>query len=178
MNPLTIGMNNDTIRLLDIIEETTSDGPGFRTSVYAAGCEHACPGCHNPQSWDMNGGQAVEIDRIARKLLADPWADVTFTGGDPMYQAEAFAQLARLIRQSSDKTIWCYTGFTYEALLHHDAAMQLLCETDVLVDGPFIQHLRTTDIPFRGSSNQRIIDVKASLATCKTVLYDLRLAMT
>ncbi len=147
-----------TIRVLDILEDTTVDGPGFRTTIYCAGCKHHCPGCHNPQSWDMNGGKTMEIDDILEIILADPFADVTFSGGDPFYQAEAFTALAKAIHQKSSKTIWCYTGFTLEQLLNDEAARALLKEIDVLVDGPYIESLRSPDLPFRGSSNQRIIE--------------------
>lgn len=152
------------IRVLDIIEDTTVDGPGFRTSIYCAGCSHACKGCHNPQSWDFNGGREMTTDEIMKIIEADPYADVTFSGGDPMYQAEGFIELARAIRERTNKTIWCYTGFTYEALLKMPKQRELLELIDVLVDGPFVESLRDPDLLFRGSSNQRIIDVKASLA--------------
>ncbi len=147
------------IRVLDIIEDTTVDGPGFRTSIYCAGCAHACKGCHNPQSWDFNGGREMTTDEIMKIIEADPYADVTFSGGDPMYQAEGFIELARAIRQRTDKTIWCYTGFTYEALLKMPKQRELLELIDVLVDGPFVESLRDPDLLFRGSSNQRIISL-------------------
>ena len=151
------------IRVLDIIEDTTVDGPGFRTSIYCAGCSHACKGCHNPQSWDFNGGREMTTDEIMKIIEADPYADVTFSGGDPMYQAEGFAELARAIRQRTDKTIWCYTGFTYEALLKMPKQRELLELIDVLVDGPFVESLRDPDLLFRGSSNQRIISLPQPL---------------
>lgn len=157
------------IRILDIIEDTTVDGPGFRTSVYCAGCSHACPGCHNPQSWDFDGGHVMTTDTILKVIMADPFADVTFTGGDPMYQPKAFAELARMIRQQSDKTIWCYSGFTFETLLHRSDTRALLEQLDVLVDGPFVQSLRNEELLYRGSSNQRLIDVQASLLQGKVV---------
>ncbi len=151
------------IRVLDIIEDTTVDGPGFRTSIYCAGCAHECKGCHNPQSWDFNGGREMTTDEIMKIIEADPYADVTFSGGDPMYQAEGFAELARAIRQRTDKTIWCYTGFTYEALLKMPKQRELLELIDVLVDGPFVESLRDPDLLFRGSSNQRIISLPQPL---------------
>ena len=147
------------IRELDIIEDTTVDGPGFRTSIYCAGCSHACKGCHNPQSWDFNGGREMTTDEIMKIIEADPYADVTFSGGDPMYQAEGFIELARAIRERTNKTIWCYTGFTYEALLKMPKQRELLELIDVLVDGPFVESLRDPDLLFRGSSNQRIISL-------------------
>jgi anaerobic ribonucleoside-triphosphate reductase activating protein len=101
----------------------------------------------------------MTTDEIMKIIEADPYADVTFSGGDPMYQAEGFAELARAIRQRTDKTIWCYTGFTYEALLKMPKQRELLELIDVLVDGPFVESLRDPDLLFRGSSNQRIISL-------------------
>ena len=131
------------------------DGPGFRTSIYCAGCRHACPGCHNPQSWDFSGGRAMTTDEMMRIIEADPYANVTFTGGDPMYQPEGFAELAQAIHARTDKDIWCYTGFTFEQLLNNPRQRALLEEIDVLV------------------SNQRIIDVPRSLLEGHAVLLPL-----
>lgn len=161
-----------TINILNILHDTTVDGPGFRTSIYCAGCRHACKGCHNPQSWDFNGGHAMEVDELLQEVLSDPFADVTFSGGDPLYQAEGFAELARRIKSESKKTIWCYTGFLFEELLHNTEAMELLAYTDVLVDGPFMQDLRDEELLFRGSRNQRIIDVQPSLRLKEAVLWE------
>lgn len=149
------------------------DGPGFRTSIYCAGCRHACPGCHNPQSWDFSGGRAMTTDEMMRIIEADPYANVTFTGGDPMYQPEGFAELAHAIHARTDKDIWCYTGFTFEQLLNNPRQRALLEEIDVLVDGPFVKALRDDDLIFRGSSNQRIIDVPRSLQEGHAVLLPL-----
>ena len=146
------------------------DGPGFRTSIYCAGCRHQCPGCHNPQSWAFDQGREMSIAELMRIIEADPFANVTFSGGDPMFQAAGFAELAREIHKRTNKDIWCYTGFTFESLINQDQR-QLLEELDVLVDGPFIQALRDPDLLFRGSSNQRIVDVQASLYTGQIVLW-------
>ena len=159
-----------TLRILDIVEDTMVDGPGFRTSVYCAGCRHACPGCHNPQSWSFDGGREMTVEQIMRIIEADPYANVTFSGGDPMYQAAGFAELAQTIHQRTQKDIWCYTGFTFESLIQDDQR-ELLSHIDVLVDGPFIRALHDPDLLFRGSSNQRLIDVPASLYSGKTVLW-------
>ena len=151
------------------------DGPGFRTSIYCAGCRHKCPGCHNPQSWDFEGGHAMTTDEIMRIIEADPYANVTFSGGDPMYQPEGFAELASAIKQRTKKTIWCYTGFTFESLMSNPRQRALLEKIDVLVDGPFIKDKRDESLCFRGSSNQRLIDVPASLLAQKTVQYEMQL---
>lgn len=152
------------LALLDIIEDTVVDGPGFRTTVYASGCHHHCPGCHNPQSWEKNAGHIVVVDVVAKKILDNPFANVTFSGGDPFVQVEAFMQLAMKIKAASRKTIWCYTGYRYEEICASSRLSMLLPYIDVLVDGRFEQKLQDTDLLFRGSSNQRLIDVRKSLA--------------
>lgn len=160
------------LAILRIIEDTMVDGPGFRTSIYAAGCPNRCPGCHNPQSWDIANGTPMTTEEILPTILDDPFADVTFSGGDPMFQAEGFTELAQAIKAQSKKTIWCYTGYTYEHLLEMPAQRQLLQYIDVLVDGPFVQALQDESLRFRGSSNQRIIDVQESLKQGKVILSE------
>jgi len=147
------------------------DGPGFRTSIYCAGCQHQCPGCHNPQSWDINNGRMTTTEEIMAVIEADPYANVTFSGGDPMFQPEGFTELALAIRERTSKTIWCYTGFLYENILKNPRQLRLLELIDVLVDGPYVEALRDPDLIFRGSSNQRMIDVKQSLREGRVVEY-------
>lgn len=162
-----------TISILEIVEDTTVDGPGFRTSVYSSGCPHHCPGCHNPQSWNIANGQKVEVEEILGKILADPFADVTFTGGDPMFQTQGFTALAKAIKQKSNKNIWCYTGFLFEEILENPLQKALLEQIDVLVDGRFIEAFKDEQLRFRGSSNQRIINVPASLEKGEAVVMDI-----
>lgn len=162
-----------TISILDIVEDTTVDGPGFRTTVYCAGCPNRCPGCHNPQSWDMANGREVDVEDILDTILADPFADVTFSGGDPMFQPVGFAALAKAVKERSGKNIWCYTGYLFEDLLKNAQQKELLEYIDVLVDGRFVEVLKDESLRFRGSSNQRIIDVQASLSSGTTVLLDM-----
>lgn len=149
-----------TLRVLDILFETMMDGPGLRTSIYFAGCKHHCKGCHNPQSWDMNGGYSMPINHILTLIKEDEFANVTFSGGDPFYQVDAVTELAKRIKDETDKTIWCYTGFTIEEIREDPNLNKLLPYIDVLVDGPYVEALRNTDLPFRGSENQRIIHIK------------------
>jgi len=151
------------IRIMDIVDGTSVDGPGLRTSIYTAGCAHACPGCHNPDTWPFDAGYYATQDELLARIVRNDF-NVTFSGGDPMYQASAIAPLAEEIRRLG-YTIWCYTGFTFEQLLSDRASLALLRNIDVLVDGPFIEAIRDTDLRFRGSGNQRIIDVPASLTT-------------
>lgn len=160
------------LSILSILEDTAVDGPGFRTAIYAAGCPHKCPGCHNPESRDINRGRWMHTDEILRKVLADDFADVTFSGGDPMFQPEGFTKLAHAIKQKSEKNIWCYTGYTFENLLRNPLQTRLLKYIDVLVDGKFSEKLRDEALYFRGSSNQRLIDVQASLNMNQTVVYN------
>ena len=147
----------DRIRVLKIVEQTMADGPGFRTAIYCAGCLHHCKGCHNPQSWAMDGGEWMEIDDIMKVIKADSMSNVTFSGGDPFYQVEGFTALAKRIKEETSKTIWCWTGFTIEEIRADERLAQLLPWIDVLVDGPFILEQRDTQLLFRGSPNQRII---------------------
>ena len=154
--------STNNIRILSIKYGTSVDGIGLRTSLYCAGCENHCPGCHNPQSWDENGGEAISVDELYQRIVeAD--MNVTFTGGDPMYHPEGFIALASLIKRNTNKTIWCYTGYRFEELLSHPLRRQLVELCDVIVDGRYIEAERDLSLHFRGSRNQRIIDVKASL---------------
>ena len=154
--------STNNIRILSIKYGTSVDGIGLRTSLYCAGCENRCPGCHNPQSWDEKGGEAISVDELYHRVVeAD--MNVTFTGGDPMYYPEGFIALASLIKRNTNKTIWCYTGYRFEELLSHPLRRQLVELCDVIVDGRYIEAERDLSLHFRGSRNQRIIDVKASL---------------
>lgn len=161
------------ISILSIIHDTMVDGPGFRTAIYCAGCPNHCPGCHNPQSWDIQNGTMTSTDEIMKEIMSDPFANVTFTGGDPMFQPEGFKELAQEIHKASNKTIWCYTGYKFENLQKNPQQLALLQQIDVLVDGPFIEALRDKDLFFRGSSNQRIINVRKSLESGKVVELNL-----
>ncbi len=159
------------MRVMRIVVDTTVDGPGWRTSVYAAGCRHACPGCHNPETWPFTVGEELSVDEVFLRLSATE-GGITFTGGDPMYQAPAFTALARRIKTELSRNIWCYTGFLFEEVMADPEMSALLPFVDVLVDGPFLQALRDTDLLFCGSSNQRLIDVPASLSAGHVVLFD------
>jgi anaerobic ribonucleoside-triphosphate reductase activating protein len=118
----------------------------------------------------MVNGTPMTTEEILPIILADPFADVTFSGGDPMYQPEGFTELAKAIKSQSNKNIWCYTGYTFEHLLNMPSQRELLQYIDVLVDGPFIESLKDESLRFRGSSNQRIINVQDSLLQNKVIL--------
>ena len=149
-------------QILDIVEGTSADGPGLRTAIYFAGCTHHCSGCHNPQSWDPAAGKPVTEEELLKVIEYNDF-NVTFSGGDPFMQADKVAHLAHRIRTELGKDIWCYTGYTWEQILQHPEFRPLLDNIDVLVDSPFILAQRDISLLFRGSPNQRIIDVKASL---------------
>lgn len=154
------------IRLAGIIEDSLNNGIGIRKVIFAQGCKHNCPGCFNPHTHDMYGGKLFDIQEIADRCNGDYFIDgVTFSGGDPFEQPEAFSELAKLINVN----IWCFTGYTYEQLLNLPEKRCLLEEIDVLVDGRFDINKTDGDHKYRGSNNQRIIDVKESLKLNKVV---------
>jgi anaerobic ribonucleoside-triphosphate reductase activating protein len=148
------------IKVADIKYETMTDGVGLRTSIYCQGCNHHCKGCHNPQTWDFNKGVEYTVEELFNIIEKEKFSDVTFTGGDPMFQVEAFTELAKLVKIKTSKSIWCYTGFTYEEIKENPTMSLILPYLDVLVDGKFILEKRNTDLKFRGSENQRIIHLK------------------
>lgn len=154
-----------TANILDILKGTTVDGPGFRTSIYFAGCRHQCPGCHNPQSWDFNAGTPTGIEQLLDVIIEEDF-DVTLSGGDPLYHPEFVKKLIEQINRTGH-TVWVYTGFTMEEILANDSLREAISEAEVVVDSPFIMALRDTDLLFRGSSNQRILNVKESISSNK-----------
>lgn len=153
------------IRLAGIEYDSLVNGEGTRTTIFAQGCRHHCPGCFNPETHDFNGGELFEVKDIFEKIKDDPFLDgVSFSGGDPLEQPEAFAELAEMIKQNNpDRNIWCWTGYKIEYLLknkiHEPGMKKLLDLIDVLVDGRFEQSLFIDSLKYRGSSNQRIIDM-------------------
>ncbi|MBP1545466.1 MAG: anaerobic ribonucleoside-triphosphate reductase activating protein [Oscillospiraceae bacterium] len=164
---MTAGLKNDSI----------VDGPGIRLTVFVQGCPHRCKGCHNPQTHDFNCGTPVTADEIMELISSNPLLDgVTFSGGEPFCQAAALAEIGKRIREKGYNII-TYTGYTYEQLMsgatEENGYMKLLSVTDLLVDGPYIESQSSPDIRFRGSANQRIIDVKRSLAENKAVTADI-----
>lgn len=160
-------------RLAGVMNDSIVDGPGIRLAVFAQGCPHACPGCHNPESWAFDGGQEAEVDQIIRKMDQNPLLDgVTLSGGEPFAQAEAMAAIGRAAHERGLNVI-TFTGYRWEVLTAPQAPPQwreLLEVTDVLVDGPFVMSQRSLELTFRGSKNQRVLDVPASLAAGKPIL--------
>ena len=161
------------IRLAGTVNDSITDGPGLRFAIFVQGCPHNCPGCHNSQTHDFAGGKDADTDDLLEQGLRNPLlCGVTFSGGEPMCQARALAELARKFRARGVDDIACYTGYLIEDLLAGkvDGAEELLKELDTLVDGPFIQARRTYEAKFKGSDNQRVIDVQATLEQGKVVL--------
>ena len=152
------------LELAGIVGDSIVDGPGIRTTVFSQGCPHHCPGCHNPETWEFGCGTPMEARRILDIVRSNPLCKgVTFSGGEPFAQAEGFAELARLLKADGYE-VASYSGYTFEQLLCGTPAQKALLQLiDVLIDGPFIQAQRSLEIAFRGSHNQRILDVPASL---------------
>lgn len=148
------------LRVIDIVSGTSVDGPGLRTSVYLAGCNHQCEGCHNPDTWPFDAGYDMEGDELV-EIITHEGLNVTFSGGDPIYQAEHLVPIVNELKRRGFN-IWCYTGFTLSQLAASgsQAINELLNRLDVLVDGPFVERLRDNSLCFRGSKNQNIIDLK------------------
>jgi anaerobic ribonucleoside-triphosphate reductase activating protein len=167
------------LRIAGIEPESFVDGPGIRMTIFTQGCHHNCPGCQNPQTHDFNGGHYIEIEEILDMIEENPLLDgITFSGGDPMDQAAALIPLAREIKERGMNLV-IFTGYTYERLMeltHERPEMfELLTFADILIDGPFILAKRSLELKFRGSSNQRIIDVQESLSQGHVVLQQIQL---
>ena len=148
------------------------DGPGLRTTIWTQGCKHDCKGCHNPSTHDMNGGYEVDVDDLVNFYLKQELqSGVTLSGGDPFYQPTALLELTNKLKKNN-VNIWCYTGFVFEDLMKDDICQQVLKNINVLVDGPFIIAKKSLALLFKGSENQRLIDVQSSLKKNEIVLYE------
>lgn len=164
------------LRIAGIVRESIVDGPGFRFTIFCQGCPHHCPDCHNPMTHDFEGGKEVTFERLLTEIDKNPLlSGVTFSGGEPFCQAESFALLADQIHERN-LDIVTFTGYTYEQLrkMEEDnpAIGQLLSRTDLLIDGPFIKEEKDLTLQFRGSRNQRIIDMKATGSSEIPVLWE------
>ena len=153
------------ISLSGVTGDSIVDGPGLRLTIFTQGCLHHCPGCHNPESHDPRRGEPLTVERaetICAAIAANPILDgVTLSGGDPLLQPEAMAAFLRLVKERTGQNVWCYTGYTLEECLADPARRECLRWIDTLVDGRYVEALRDLSLDFRGSSNQRIIDVGA-----------------
>ena len=158
------------LRVLHIVEGTSVDGPGLRTSIYMAGCNHHCPGCHNPASWNPLGGEERTLDELMQ-VIAYNEAPVTLSGGDPLQQSAGTRALIQRITRELGYNVWCYTGYTWEEIVADPVLLDVVRELDVLVDGPFVMAERDIALRFRGSRNQRLIDVQRTLDTEQLTLW-------
>jgi anaerobic ribonucleoside-triphosphate reductase activating protein len=150
------------VRIAGVVKESIVDGPGIRFVVFAQGCPHHCDGCHNPATHDFNEGNLIEIETIINEMKKNPLLDgITLSGGEPFEQPEAFGELARRSK-ALGYHVMTYTGYTYETLIEKKAELRLLENTDLLVDGKFEAAQKSLMLKFRGSKNQRIIDLNKS----------------
>ncbi|WP_304680904.1 anaerobic ribonucleoside-triphosphate reductase activating protein [uncultured Clostridium sp.] len=163
-----------TVRLAGIAYESLVNGPGMRRVFFAQGCKHNCKGCFNPETHNFDGGEIMDMDELIKDVLDNPLLKgVTFSGGDPIEQAHSFSYMANIFK-SSNLNIWCYTGYKFEDLLKKmeldKSIKDLLNNIDVLVDGKFEINNKKEGLKFKGSSNQRIINVKKSLESGEIVV--------
>lgn len=166
----------DSLRLAGIMRESIVDGPGIRFAVFCQGCPHHCPGCHNPETHDFDGGSLVPLEKILRAIDENPLLKgVTFSGGEPTCQAEGFLALARQVR-ARGLDITMFSGYTYEQLMERSgrepALKELLELTDILIDGPFIKEQKDLTLQFRGSRNQRLIDMNRTRQAGEIILWE------
>ena len=165
------------IRLAGTVNDSITDGPGLRFAIFVQGCPHNCPGCHNPQTHDFLGGYDDDTDSLFERIIKNPLLDgVTFSGGEPFCQARPLAELAVRLR-AAGLGVMSYSGFTVEELIREasseNAYMELLNSIDYLVDGRFVESLKSYECRFRGSTNQRIIDVKKTIEQGHAVTCEL-----
>ncbi len=161
------------MRIAGTVQDSIVDGPGFRFTVFTQGCSHHCPGCHNPQTHDPSGGTEHTVEELLERMRSNPLTDgLTLSGGEPFEQPEDCLLLAQGAHESG-LNVWSYTGYLFEFLRDQgtEAQKALLREVDVLVDGPFLLDQRTLSLPWRGSRNQRVIDVPKSLENGDVVLF-------
>ena len=158
------------LNLSGIQGDSIVDGPGIRTTFFCQGCPHHCEGCHNPETWPFEGGTPMPTQALVEIVTSNPLCrGVTFSGGEPFAQAEGFLELAKALKEKGYE-VASYSGYTFEQLLRGTPAQKaLLAQLDVLIDGPFVLAERSLQTPFRGSKNQRILDVPKSLAAEQAV---------
>ena len=156
----------------DLQVDSIVDGEGVRTVIWTQGCPHNCPGCHNPSTHDFDGGSLVDVSYVIDKLKKVKNQDgITLSGGDPVCQSDACLEICKAAHELG-LNVWCYTGFTYESMIRNKKHIELLKEIDILVDGKFVLEEKSYNLYFRGSKNQRIIDVKKSLSEERVVLAE------
>lgn len=166
---------DSTLRIAGTIKESIVDGPGVRYVIFTQGCPHDCKGCHNPQTHDMRGGFEVRTEWLISDIQSNPYTDgVTISGGEPFVQPDSCAELVTKLK-SEERHIVAYTGFTIEQLLasQNISIRRILANIDILIDGKFMEDKKNLTLPYRGSTNQRVIDVQKTLRQNKVVEKDL-----
>ena len=167
-------MQNTVINVAGFNKNSITDGPGLRFVIFAQGCVHNCPGCHNPETHAFGTGENYTVQQLADMIKKNPIIKgVTLSGGDPFCQAAPFAMLAEYLK-SHGYEVCAYTGYLFEQLIADktDDKYKLLENVDILIDGPFVQSEKSMDLKFKGSANQRTIDVAKSLAAGSAVISD------
>ncbi|MDL4838908.1 anaerobic ribonucleoside-triphosphate reductase activating protein [Aquibacillus rhizosphaerae] len=154
------------MKVMNIIHDSVVDGVGLRTVVFFAGCPHFCKGCHNPKSWNIKNGIEMTVDEVVDEIASNPLTDVTFSGGEPFFQAAEVCKIAEKVK-TLGRNIWTYSGYTLEQLINSNDYYQrkLLTYCDVLVDGPFLIEERDLTLTYCGSRNQRVIDLSTITIT-------------
>ena len=164
------------MRIAGMVQDSIVDGPGFRFVVFAQGCEMCCEGCHNPATWDQSGGTEISVDELIAEMLGNPLTDgLTLSGGEPFLQAAECVKLAAAAREKN-LNVWAYSGYTFEELMlgarSEPPVRDLLDLIDVLVDGKFVLAERTLSLKWRGSRNQRALDLQKSIETGQAVEFN------
>lgn len=160
----------DYIYIANIVKCSVVDGVGLRDAIYCSYCTHGCRGCHNKRYWALESGTKMNVNEIYNNL--NPICNVSYVGGEPMLQADGYISLSKLIKQNTNKTIWIWSGFTYEEILANEKMKELLSYCDVLIDGKFEIDKFDRNKKWAGSTNQRCIKVKESLELNKVILYE------
>jgi len=160
------------LRIAGIVNDSIVDGPGLRLTVFTQGCINNCKGCHNPDTRNLDGGKIVSTDYILQEFFKNPLLDgITFSGGEPLLQVSPLSIIAKEIKKNNFNVV-VYTGYIWENIIKDiDKYIDLLQYTDIIIDGPFIEELKSYNLNFKGSKNQRIIDVDKSLTQNKIILY-------
>lgn len=167
----------ERLRIAGTVNDSVVDGEGWRYAIFTQGCPHHCPGCHNPATHAFDGGRVVDTETLLQEILANPLlAGVTFSGGEPFLQPTPLAELGKAVH-AHGLDVWAYTGYVYEDLrakAENEPAVQALLDVvDILCDGPYIEAQRDLALPFRGSRNQRLIDIPQTRATGTIILHEI-----
>lgn len=160
------------LRIAGIEPSSIVDGPGFRYTIFLQGCSHHCKGCHNPATWDFKGGREINIDELVAGVQKAYYVDgVTISGGEPLDQADELFELVTRLRELGYHII-LFSGYTFEQIIEDEKKRVCLEKVDVLIDGEYMEEFRSLELRFRGSSNQRVIDVPASVMAGQAIVLD------